>query len=63
MPVWELSCPDCGHRFRSLVMAGARVPAVWVCGRCGSRNVRPQAVHEEDPFSGRSGTTCGCGCA
>jgi hypothetical protein len=41
MPVYRLHCPDCGHGFRSLVMAGARVPPVWVCSQCGSRRAEP----------------------
>jgi transcription elongation factor Elf1 len=62
MPVWELTCPDCGHQFRSLVMAGARVPQVWVCSACGSRRAHPRAVLESDPFtSGHGGCGCGCG--
>jgi hypothetical protein len=66
MPVLELVCPDCGHRFRSLVMDGARVPPVWVCSVCGSRRAHPQPtlapLHHPwsgDPDDGRSG---GCGC-
>lgn len=63
MPVWELECPDCGHVFRSLVMAGATVPRVWVCSTCGSRAARPLHVHEADPFTASGpGQHCGCGC-
>jgi hypothetical protein len=67
VPVWELACPDCGHRFRSLVMAGSREPAVWVCSACGGRAATPTAIHESDPFTGNGGRTggggsCGCGC-
>ncbi|WP_088318962.1 zinc ribbon domain-containing protein [Kineosporia sp. R_H_3] len=63
MPVWELVCPDCGHTFRSLVMAGARVPAVWVCSACGSRRAGPASVEATDPFTTRpGGSGCGCGC-
>jgi len=60
MAVWELLCADCGHEFRSLVMPGARVPAVWVCSVCGSRRAHPQAVVDGTghPFSG--GPSCGC---
>jgi hypothetical protein len=63
VPVWELSCPDCGHTFRSLVMAGARVPTAWVCSACGGRRAAPTAVDEADPFTGGDGgSSCGCGC-
>lgn len=41
MPVLLLECPDCGHRFRSLVVEGAKTPAAWVCSRCKSRRVAP----------------------
>jgi len=63
VPVWELVCPDCGHTFRSLVMEGARVPAVWVCSACGSRRAGPASVEATeltitpiDPSPGTGGS-------
>ena len=61
MAIWTLSCPACGHHFRSLVMEGTRVPQVWVCSACGSRDAAPVDVQEGGPFTAGS-TSCGCGC-
>lgn len=62
MPVLLLECPDCGHRFRSLVAPGAKTPEVWVCSRCKSR--RAAAVEEvantNHPWAGEEITPC-CG--
>lgn len=60
MPVWTLSCPACENAFRSLVMEGARVPAVWVCSACGSRDATPVDVREGGPLAA-GGYGCGCG--
>ncbi|OSJ26575.1 hypothetical protein BSZ19_35505 [Bradyrhizobium japonicum] len=43
MPVYGLLCPDCGHRFPSLVLAGTRMPSKWVCSQCGGHSVGPDA--------------------
>ena len=58
----SIVCPDCRHEYRSLVVAGARVPAVWVCPECSGRRARiaeelPEADH---PWSGTSMDGC-CG--
>lgn len=60
MPVLELTCPDCGHEFRSLVMDGTKVPTVWVCSACGSRRAHPFHTTEvtDHPWSG--GSSCAC---
>lgn len=60
MPVLQLECPDCGHRFRSLVIEGTKVPSVWVCSQCGSRGARPvdTAAHVQHPWLG--GCSDGC---
>jgi transcription elongation factor Elf1 len=42
MPVLLISCPDCGHQYRSLVVEGTRVPPVWVCSRCGGDSAAPE---------------------
>ena len=63
MAVWLLRCPDCEHRFQSLVMDGTRTPTVWVCGSCGSREAQAEGTVEGGPFSSASaGSSCGCGC-
>jgi len=61
MAVWLLRCPDCDHEFQSLVMDGARVPSVWVCSGCGSREVAHVGTSDGGPFSGAN-AGCGCGC-
>jgi transcription elongation factor Elf1 len=61
MAIWTLSCPSCGHHFRSLVMEGTKVPQVWVCSACGSREAAPVDVQEGGPFTA-GGSSCGCGC-
>ena len=62
MPVLEVICPDCGHRYRSLVVAGAPVPAVWVCSVCGSRRGQPvgEAEDTHHPWACESMDGC-CG--
>ncbi len=64
MPVLALECPDCGHQFLSLVMAGTKPPDVWVCSQCASQAVMPKAmpITHGHPWDG-SGTyrsTCPC---
>lgn len=61
MAVWVLACPSCGHEFPSLVLAGTRVPSVWVCGKCGSRDAQPRTVIEDDPLTSGHGPGCACG--
>ena len=39
MPVLSIVCPDCRHEYRSLVLEGAKVPAVWVCPECTGRRL------------------------
>lgn len=62
MPVLSIVCPDCRHEYRSLVVAGARVPTVWVCPECSGRRAKvaevlPDAHH---PWSRPSMDSC-CG--
>lgn len=47
MPVLTLECPNCGHVFQGLVLAGTRTPEVWVCSQCGSQEAHPSS--DEDP--------------
>jgi len=64
MPVLTLSCPQCGHSSHTLVMAGTRLPEIWVCGRCGSEEVKPKADEPalEHPWdgTGRLRPVCAC---
>jgi DNA-directed RNA polymerase subunit RPC12/RpoP len=61
MPVLQLSCPDCGNAFRSLVMEGTKVPEVWVCSRCGSRRAAPRESNEHTHHPWADGTpSCAC---
>ena len=47
MPVLTLKCPQCGHEFQGLVLAGTREPEVWVCSKCGSE--KAQVVPDNEP--------------
>jgi hypothetical protein len=71
MPVLALRCPDCGHEFRSLVLAGTRMPEIWDCSQCGGERAAPvagapQAVHpweqtrQQDPSEHRPVYGCMC---
>ena len=48
MPVLSLTCPDCGHQSRSLVMAGTKTPDVFECATCGSARVEPKGQAAAD---------------
>ncbi len=65
MPVYALSCPDCGHEFRSLVLLGTRVPQVWTCSKCGGDSAAPKDAPPtehpwERPREGGHGYGCLC---
>ena len=62
MPVLLIACPDCGHEYRTLVVEGARVPAVWVCPGCKGREgeVIAEVAGSGHPWSGTSMDAC-CG--
>lgn len=68
MPVLTLRCPDCGHEFRSLVLAGTQTPAVWNCSQCGADRVAPLAGAPvighpwEQASSGQQRHVYGCLC-
>lgn len=62
MPIYQLQCPDCQHRFTGMVFEGTRLPEVWVCPRCDSETVQalkdhPAAYH---PMESRHGGGCLC---
>jgi hypothetical protein len=62
MAVLRIVCPDCGHEYRSLVMEGTRVPAIWLCSSCGGRDAAPVGEAETGghPWSdGCAGMCCG----
>ena len=63
MPVLLIACPDCGHEYRTLVVEGARTPAVWVCPDCKGRKgeVVEQVAGADHPWSGASMGDCCCG--
>jgi hypothetical protein len=42
MPVYALRCPDCGHEFRTLILAGTNPPAIWYCSQCGGDRAAPR---------------------
>lgn len=62
MPVLRIVCPDCRNEYRSLVVAGAKVPTVWVCPECSGRGARvAEVLHGTNhPWSGESMDEC-CG--
>ncbi len=62
MPVLRVACPDCHHEYRSLVVAGGRVPTVWVCPECSGRSaeVVEELAEGHHPWSGTSMDNC-CG--
>lgn len=49
MPVLTLQCPECGHVFQGLVLAGTRMPEVWACSRCGGEQAHPLADAQPAP--------------
>jgi hypothetical protein len=57
MPVLTLKCPECGHIFHGLVLAGTRPPEVWVCSRCGSEQAQPavEATPAPHPWEAEHG--------
>lgn len=62
MPVYDLHCPDCDHRFKGMVMAQTRPPREWVCSKCGSRRAAPASGSEPapHPWEHRPGGGCPC---
>ncbi|MGR8932407.1 MAG: FmdB family zinc ribbon protein [Gammaproteobacteria bacterium] len=62
MPIYQLHCPHCGHRFNGMVFAGSRLPEQWVCPECGSKHAEldencPPVPH---PLEARHGGGCPC---
>lgn len=62
MPVYQLQCPQCRHRFGGMVFAGTRVPEIWVCPQCGSdrAQLRDDCPPLPHPLENNHGTGCPC---
>lgn len=62
MPVYHIACPDCGHRFSGMVLAGTREPERWVCSQCGGDQARPLAglAPAPHPLEAAHGSGCPC---
>ena len=60
MSVLRIACPDCGAEYRSLVVAGAKVPPVWVCPECSGRRAKVAEVlcDSNHPWAGTSMGDC-----
>lgn len=62
MPVYTIHCPDCGHRFKGMVMARAATPREWVCSQCGGRRAAPLTGSVPEPHPWDEGHAAGCPC-
>ena len=59
MAIWLIECPDCGHRYQSLVMDGTIPPTVWHCSHCGKNNAIPLNKNlGEHPLEHGAGCPC-----
>jgi hypothetical protein len=43
MPIYQLLCLDCGHRFGGMVFAGTRESEKWICSQCGGDRAQIRA--------------------
>lgn len=62
MPIYQLACPDCGHRFSGMVFAGTRLPAQWICSQCGGDRacICPDTAPMPHPLESAHGAGCPC---
>ena len=62
MPVYQILCPDCSHRFSGMVFAGSREPEKWVCSQCGGdrAQIRADSVPLPHPLEVQHGAGCPC---
>jgi len=61
MPIYELKCPRCNHRFKGLVLANTQKPKEWVCSQCGSYEETPIHIYENlHPLENEHGAGCPC---
>lgn len=62
MPVYVMSCPECGRATRTLVLDGCRTPAEWFCSQCKSQHPWPQSsLTESHPWETQT-AACLCCC-
>lgn len=59
MAVLTVECPDCLHRYQSLVVDGTKVPERWSCSQCGGTGAAPVG---EDEKSNHPWASCMDGC-
>lgn len=61
MAVLIIQCPDCQHRYQSLVMDGTTVPTLWHCSHCGGQRAAPiQQLAFNHPLEQTHGAGCLC---
>ena len=59
IPIYTLACPDCGHRYETVVFQGLKVPDKWVCSRCQEGRVQEEGKRPH-PLEGGHGGGCPC---
>jgi putative FmdB family regulatory protein len=60
MPIFEYTCPNCGHCFEKLVLSSRRKRAI-VCPECGSKDVEKAISLCSSAGTGKSGgATANC---
>ncbi|HCL61086.1 MAG TPA: hypothetical protein DIC31_01175 [Rhizobiales bacterium] len=62
MPVYTITCPDCGHVSKSLVLNGTRTPKEWTCSKCGGRRACPDPDKVPELHPWETGHPTGCPC-
>ncbi len=63
MPILTVKCPQCGHEFQGLVLAGTQQPKIWVCSKCGSNKaeIMPEKKPIPHPWeAGHGNGLCPC---
>jgi len=62
MPIYQLQCPDCEHRFNGMVFSGTRAPEIWICPQCGSEQAKPSDARPPitHPLEAAHGSGCLC---
>lgn len=62
MPVYQLKCPHCGHRFTGMVFEGSQLPEQWICPECGSNQAEPDENRPPVPHPLEANQGSGCPC-